>query len=201
MLIGYARISTSEQSLNLQIDALKKEGCNKIFSDIASGAKTERKGLNEALNFLRKGDTLLVWRLDRLGRTVKHLIDTLNWLEEQGIGFKSLHENIDTISPTGKLVTNIFMALAEFERNLIRERTKAGLEAARARGKSGGRPKLLSPAEADNLRKLLKQEIIPLQSYVNSSILAQQRFTSTLIMTHTVYHSRKIKLNQNNSCC
>lgn len=156
MLIGYARISTSEQSLNLQIDALKKEGCNKIFSDIASGAKTERKGLNEALNFLRKGDTLLVWRLDRLGRTVKHLIDTLNWLEEQGIGFKSLHENIDTISPTGKLVTNIFMALAEFERNLIRERTKAGLEAARARGKSGGRPKLLSPAEADNLRKLFE---------------------------------------------
>jgi DNA invertase Pin-like site-specific DNA recombinase len=144
MLIGYARVSTHEQTLALQQDALTKAGCNKIFTDTASGAKTERKGLDEALNYVRKGDTLVVWRLDRLGRSLPHLITTMTDLEERGIGFKSLTENIDTTTSGGKLIFHIFGALAEFERNLIRERTQAGLTAARARGRKGGRPKALT---------------------------------------------------------
>jgi DNA invertase Pin-like site-specific DNA recombinase len=144
MLIGYARVSTHEQTLNLQRDALAKAGCNKIFTDTASGARTERKGLEEALNYVRKGDTLIVWRLDRLGRSLPHLNTIMTDLEERGIGFKSLTENIDTTTSGGKLIFHIFGALAEFERNLIRERTQAGLVAARARGKRGGRPKALT---------------------------------------------------------
>jgi DNA invertase Pin-like site-specific DNA recombinase len=144
MLIGYARVSTHEQTLNLQQDALTKAGCTKIFTDIASGAKTERIGLDEALNYVRKGDILVVWRLNRLGRSLPHLITTMTHLEERGIGFKSLTENIDTTTSGGKLIFHIFGALAEFERNLIREWTQAGLIAARARGKKGGRPKVLT---------------------------------------------------------
>jgi DNA invertase Pin-like site-specific DNA recombinase len=144
MQIGYARVSTHDQTLNLQQDALTKSGCSKIFTDTASGAKTERKGLEEALTFLRPGDTLVVWRLDRLGRSLPHLITTMTGLEERGIGFKSLTENIDTTTSGGKLIFHIFGALAEFERNLIRERTTAGLTAARARGRNGGRPKVLT---------------------------------------------------------
>jgi DNA invertase Pin-like site-specific DNA recombinase len=144
MLIGYARVSTHEQTLNLQKDALQKAGCDKIFTDTASGAKAERIGLEDALNYVRKGDTLVVWRLDRLGRSLPHLITTMMDLEEQGIGFKSLTENIDTTTSGGKLIFHIFGALAEFERNLIRERTTAGLVAARARGRKGGRPKFLT---------------------------------------------------------
>jgi DNA invertase Pin-like site-specific DNA recombinase len=144
MLIGYARVSTHEQTLNLQRDALEKAGCNKLFTDTASGAKAERKGLDEALAYVRKGDTLVVWRLDRLGRSLPHLITTMTALEERGIGFKSLTENIDTTTSGGKLIFHIFGALAEFERNLIRERTTAGLSAARARGRKGGRPNALT---------------------------------------------------------
>jgi DNA invertase Pin-like site-specific DNA recombinase len=140
MLIGYARVSTHEQTLHLQQDALTKAGCTKIFTDTASGAKTERTGLAEALNYVRKGDILVVWCLDRLGRSLPHLISTTADLEERGIGFKSLTENIDTTTSGGKLIFHIFGALVEFERNLIRERTQAGLTAARARGKKGGRP-------------------------------------------------------------
>jgi len=143
MLIGYARVSTQDQTLNLQKDALQKAGCTRIFTDTASGAKAERKGLEEALSYLRAGDTLVVWRLDRLGRSLPHLIATMTALEERGIGFKSLTENIDTTTSGGKLIFHIFGALAEFERNLIRERTQAGLLAARARGRTGGRPKAL----------------------------------------------------------
>ena len=139
MLIGYARISTTEQNLDLQRDALKAAGCVKIIEDTASGGKVQRSGLDRALELLRQGDTLVVWRLDRLGRTLRHLIELITELEGQGIGFRSLQEAIDTTSPGGTLVFHIFGALAEFERNLIRERTKAGLEAARARGRRGGR--------------------------------------------------------------
>src|SRR5437763_16936353 len=141
MNIGYARVSTQDQTLNLQKDALKKLGCNKIFTDTASGAKAERKGLEEALEYVREGDTLVVWRLDRLGRSLKHLIETITELNNRKIGFKSIQENIDTTTSGGKLVFHIFGALAEFERDIIRERTNAGLEAARARGRLGGRPK------------------------------------------------------------
>jgi DNA invertase Pin-like site-specific DNA recombinase len=144
MFIGYARVSTHEQTLALQQDALQKAGCSKIFTDTVSGAKTERKGLEEALSYVRPGDSLVVWRLDRLGRSLPHLITTLTTLEERGIGFKSLTENIDTATSGGKLIFHIFGALAEFERNLIRERTTAGLVAARARGRTGGRPKALT---------------------------------------------------------
>jgi DNA invertase Pin-like site-specific DNA recombinase len=144
MLIGYARVSTHEQTLNLQRDALTKAGCTKIFTDTASGAKTERIGLEQALKYVRKGDTLVVWRLDRLGRSLPHLIATMTALEERGIGFKSLTENIDTTTSGGKLIFHIFGALAEFERNLIRERTLASLVAARERGRRGGRPKALT---------------------------------------------------------
>jgi DNA invertase Pin-like site-specific DNA recombinase len=147
MLIGYARVSTQEQTLNLQQDALQKVGCDRIFTDTASGSKAERKGLEQALNYVRKGDTLVVWRLDRLGRSLPHLIATMTDLEAQGIGFKSLTENIDTTTSGGKLIFHIFGALAEFERNLIRERTQAGLIAARKRGRMGGRPKALTPRQ------------------------------------------------------
>jgi DNA invertase Pin-like site-specific DNA recombinase len=157
MLIGYARVSTHEQTLNLQRDALEKAGCNKIFTDTASGAKTERIGLEEALNYVRKGDTLVVWRLDRLGRSLPHLITTLTALKERGIGFKSLTENIDTTTSGGKLIFHIFGALAEFERNLIRERTQAGLLAARARGRRGGRPKALAGKQLTIARDLYEK--------------------------------------------
>ena len=141
MLIGYARVSTTEQTLDLQRDALDKIGCTKIFTDTASGAKTERKGLEEALAYVRAGDTLVVWRLDRLGRSLQHLIETITSLNNRTIGFKSMQENIDTTTSGGKLIFHMFGALAEFERDIIRERTMAGLAAARARGRLGGRPK------------------------------------------------------------
>ena len=154
MLIGYARISTHDQTLALQKDALEKAGCEKIFTDTVSGTKAERKGLSEALSQLRSGDTLVVWRLDRLGRSLRHLIDTITKLADRGVGFKSLTENIDTTTSGGKLVFHIFGALAEFEREIIRERTTAGLDAARSRGKVGGRPKALSAKEVQMLRNM-----------------------------------------------
>jgi DNA invertase Pin-like site-specific DNA recombinase len=158
MLIGYARVSTQDQTLNLQKDALEKIGCNKIFTDTASGAKTERRGLNEALDYVREGDTLVVWRLDRLGRSFKHLIETISQLNTRKIGFKSLTENIDTTTSGGKLIFHIFGALAEFERNLIRERTNAGLQAARARGRKGGRPKSLIGKKAAIAQELYENK-------------------------------------------
>ncbi len=146
MNIGYARVSTGDQNLDLQLDALKAAGCEaeRIFTDRLSGGKDERPGLAEALRYVREGDTLVVWRLDRLGRSLAHLIQTTTGLEQRGVGFKSLQEGIDTTTSGGKLVFYIFGALAEFERSLIRERTNAGLKAARARGRNGGRTKALT---------------------------------------------------------
>ena len=141
MKIGYARISTQDQNFNLQIDALKNEGCEKIIRDTMSGAKEERDGLKELFKILRKGDTLIVWRLDRLGRSLKHLIEVVKELDDRNCFFKSITENIDTTSSGGKLIFYIFGALAEFERSIIRERTLAGLVSARSRGQVGGRPK------------------------------------------------------------
>ena len=154
MKVGYARVSTHDQSLSLQVDALERAGCEKICRDQVSGVKTERPGLQEALAYLRPGDSLVVWRLDRLGRSLRHLIDTVTLLEERGIGFQSLQESIDTTTSGGLLVFHIFGALAEFERNLIRERTQAGLQAARARGRKGGRPKSLEGKKVDLLHQL-----------------------------------------------
>jgi len=147
MKIGYGRVSTHDQNLDLQKDALEKAGCEKIFVDEISGTVAKREGLEKAKEILRKGDVLIVWRLDRLGRSIRDLIDWVTRLEEVGIGFKSLQESIDTTTSSGKLVFHIFAALAEFERNLIRERTNAGLAAARARGKLGGRKKSLNAKE------------------------------------------------------
>jgi DNA invertase Pin-like site-specific DNA recombinase len=140
MLIGYARVSTHEQTLALQQDALTKADCARVFTDTASGAKADRPGLEEALGFVRAGDTLVVWKLDRLGRSLPHLLETIAGLQGRGIGFKSLTEQIDTTTSGGKLIFHIFASLAEFERDILRERTNAGLKAARARGKKGGRP-------------------------------------------------------------
>ena len=145
MHIGYARVSTHEQHLELQQDALQRAGCTKILVDRISGTVAERPGLAQLEELLRPGDTLVVWRLDRLGRSIKDLIGWMHWLEQEGIGLQSLQEALDTTSPNGRLTFHIFAALAEFERRLIQERTQAGLSAARARGRLGGRPKALPP--------------------------------------------------------
>jgi DNA invertase Pin-like site-specific DNA recombinase len=154
MLIGYARVSTEDQNLDLQRDALETAGCEQIYTDRVSGTKARRPGLEQALSHLRAGDTLVVWRLDRLGRSLRHLIDTVTELQEKGIGFKSLTESIDTTTSGGRLVFDIFASLAEFEREIIRERTQAGLQAARARGRRGGRPKALTEKQAEMLNRL-----------------------------------------------
>lgn len=156
MLIGYARVSTQDQNLELQKDALEKSECGKIFTDIASGAKTERSGLEQALAYLREGDILVVWKLDRLGRSLKHLIEVISDLNKRNIGFQSLQEKIDTTTSGGKLIFHIFASLAEFERDIIRERTQAGLNAARARGRLGGRPKVMDEKKLSMAKTLLK---------------------------------------------
>lgn len=144
MKIGYARVSTKDQNLDLQIQQLQQEGCEKIFSDIVGGAKTDRPELDRLLQQVRAGDVIVIWKLDRLGRSLKHLIELVNELVDRNVGLKSLSDPIDTTNSQGRLVFNIFAALAEFERDLIVERTQAGLKAARARGRTGGRPKGLS---------------------------------------------------------
>ena len=151
MKIGYARVSTNDQHLRMQEDALKNAGCEQIFHDIASGVKAARPGLDDALKQLRKEDILIVWKLDRLGRSIQHLIQTIKELSDKDIGFKSLQENIDTTTSGGKLIFHIFSALAEFERDIIQERTKAGLKAARARGRMGGRPPSLNEKQVEKM--------------------------------------------------
>lgn len=160
MLIGYARVSTQDQKPELQLDALKAAGCEKVFVERASGAQRDRPELKAALDYMRSGDTLVVWKLDRLARSVKQLIETVEGLEDQQIGFRSLTEAIDTTTPGGKLVFHIFGALAEFERAIIRERTRAGLEAARARGRKGGRPPKLRAQDLKAARALLADRSI-----------------------------------------
>lgn len=158
MLIGYARVSTDDQNLNLQHDALKNAGCEKIFDDQITGSKIQRPGLDTILEFARTGDVIVVWRLDRLSRSLKDLIEVVALLDSKKIGLRSLHESIDTSSSSGKLIFHIFGALAEFERNLIRERTHAGLAAARSRGKMGGRPKKLNSEKAKLAQDLYYQK-------------------------------------------
>ncbi|MFB5561164.1 recombinase family protein [Bacillus cereus] len=156
MLIGYARVSTHDQNLDLQKDALIQAGCKRIFTDVVSGATSSRSGLDEALDYVREGDTLVVWKLDRLGRSLKHLIETINILNEEGIAFRSLQENMDTSTSGGKLIFHVFGALAEFEREMIQERTQAGLSAARARGRLGGRPKVMDTTQVSMAKSLMK---------------------------------------------
>ena len=154
MLIGYARVSTTEQNLDLQQDALAAAGCDKVFLDKISTRSDARPGLAEAKAFMRDGDTFVVWRLDRLGRSVSHLIREVQELDKKGVGFKSLQESFDTTTPGGKLIFHMFAALAEFERDLVRERTEAGLASARARGRMGGRPRALTPQKIAQARAL-----------------------------------------------
>jgi DNA invertase Pin-like site-specific DNA recombinase len=153
-LLGYARVSTTEQDASLQHDALKAAGCLKVFTDKASGSLDRRPQLDRLLDQLRPGDTIVVWRLDRLGRSLKHLIALIEDLAEKGVGFRSLTEGMDTTTSGGKLVFSIFGALAEFERSLIRERTMAGLAAARSRGRVGGRPPVMTPEKIKVARNL-----------------------------------------------
>lgn len=163
MLIGYSRVSTFDQNLDLQNDALIKAECEKIFSDNISGTIAKREGLEKLKEQLRKGDTLIVWRLDRLGRSLKDLIDWMTYLDTEGISFKSLQENIDTATSTGKLFFHIFGAFAEFERNLIVERTNAGLATARARGRLGGRPKTLDADEQKTIVELYNKRELSIE--------------------------------------
>jgi DNA invertase Pin-like site-specific DNA recombinase len=153
-LLGYARVSTSDQDASLQLDALNAAGCIKVFTDKASGSLDRRPQLDRLLDQLRPGDTVVVWRLDRLGRSLKNLIQLIEDMAEKGIGFRSLTEGMDTTTSGGKLIFSIFGALAEFERSLIRERTVAGLAAARARGRVGGRPPVMTPEKVTVARQL-----------------------------------------------
>jgi DNA invertase Pin-like site-specific DNA recombinase len=158
MKIGYARVSTEDQTLDLQLDALKQAGCERIYEEHASGKNTDRVELTQCLKTLRKGDTLVVWRLDRLGRSLGDLIRIVNDLETVGVEFESIHEKIDTSTPTGKFTFHLFGALSEFERGIIRDRTKSGLQSARARGRIGGRPQALTDKEKDMVRQLMSDK-------------------------------------------
>lgn len=163
MLVGYARVSTEDQHLELQHDALKKAGCKKQFDEKASSARSNRTGLAAALQFVREGDTLVVWKLDRLGRSVKGLIELTEDLQQRGVGFKSLTESIDTTTAQGRLFFHIMAAFAQMERDLIRERTRAGLEAARARGRKGGRRPVMTETKKEAAQQLLAAGKAPRQ--------------------------------------
>ena len=180
-LVGYARVSTDDQNLTLQTDALTRHGIGKsdIFMDKLSGAKCERPGLTKCLDALQSGDILVVWRLDRLGRSMRHLITLVEDLRERGVGFRSINEGaIDTTSASGELIFNIFSALAQFERRLIQERTKAGLAAARARGRNGGRPKI----SASDTKVLMAKKLH------NDMTLSIDDICTTLKMSHSTYY-------------
>lgn len=161
MRIGYARVSTDEQSLDLQLDALKKAGCKRVFTDKASAVKGDRPGLADALSHLRSADVLVVWKLDRLGRTVKGLVEFVAGLQEQGVQFRSLTDGIDTTTPAGRFFFHVMASLAQMERELLAERTRAGLDAARRRGRVGGRKRRMTPGKVESARKLLKGGMAP----------------------------------------
>ncbi|MGL5667329.1 MAG: recombinase family protein [Shewanella sp.] len=161
MMIGYARVSTQDQNLDLQIEALTRAGCQKIYEDKISGVRAERPGLTQTLEMLREGDTLVVWKLDRLGRSVKQLVDMVGELHKQGIQFKSLTDAIDTGTPAGRFFFHVMASLAEMERELIIERTRAGLDAARQLGRKGGRKPKMTSSKIESAKKLLASGIPP----------------------------------------
>jgi DNA invertase Pin-like site-specific DNA recombinase len=152
--IGYCRVSTDSQTHDLQVDALRSAGCERVFSDTASGSRTDRPGLASALEYVRAGDVLCVWRLDRLARSLKHLLEVVEVLESRGVGLCSLTESIDTSSPGGRLILQVFGAISQFERDLIRDRVQSGLAAARRRGRMGGRPRAVDASRARTIRAL-----------------------------------------------
>ncbi len=184
--IGYARVSTSDQDLNLQIDALENEGCDPdlIFTDKTSGAKSTRPGLDKCLDTLSSGDILIVWRLDRLGRSMSHLINLIESLIEKGIGFKSIQDGaIDTTTASGELMFNIFSALSQFERRLIQERTNAGLAAARARGRNGGRPKIgINNPKVQMAKQMHQNNSLSIESICESLSISRATFYRYLAM-------------------
>jgi DNA invertase Pin-like site-specific DNA recombinase len=174
-LIGYARVSTASQDLALQRDALERAGCDRIYDDTGSGSVRHRPELDACLDYLRAGDTLVVWRLDRLGRSLRHLIETIGDLEQREVGFRSLTEGLDTTTAAGRLTLHIFAALAEFERALVLERTRAGLEAARARGRLGGRPTMMSAEKLAAARALRESGELTMEEI--ASLLGVSRAT------------------------
>ena len=161
MLIGYARVSTQEQNLDLQLDALTKAGCEKVFDDKISGSRTERPGLSKLLEMLREGDTLVVWKLDRLGRSVKSLVDLVGELHKKGVQFRSLTDSIDTGTSSGRFFFHVMASLAEMERELTVERTRAGLEVARQLGRTGGRKRQMTDSKIESAKKLLENGVPP----------------------------------------
>ena len=161
MLVGYARVSTQDQNLDLQLSALKKIGCKKFYTDKMSGTRANRPGLQLTLEVIRKGDTLVVWKLDRLGRTVKGLVDLVNKLHQIGVHFKSITDNVDTSTPSGRFFFHIMASLAQMERELVAERTKAGLAAAKAQGRIGGRKRKMTKSKIKSAKKLLASGILP----------------------------------------
>ena len=170
VLIGYARVSTQDQNLDLQTEALTKAGCKRIFNDKISGSRAERPGLTKALEMLREGDTLIVWKLDRLGRSVKNLVDLVGELHKQGIQFKSLTDAIDTGTPSGRFFFHVMASLVEMERELTVERTRAGLEVARQLGRKGGRKRQMTDSKIESAKKLLASGIPPRDVATNLGI-------------------------------
>lgn len=161
MLIGYARVSTQVQNLELQLDALTKAGCQKVFEDTISGSRADRPGLGKALDMLREGDTLVVWKLDRLGRSVKQLVELVSALYKQNVQFKSLTDSIDTGTPSGRFFFHVMASLAEMERDLIVERTRAGLDVAKQLGRKGGRKPKMTDSKIESAKKLLASGVPP----------------------------------------
>lgn len=199
MKIGYARVSTRDQHLELQIDALEKDGCKRIYTEVMSGTKSERPKLQELLGNLRPGDVVVVWKLDRLGRSLKHLVELINQFIQQDIGLRSLNDHIDTTTPQGRLIFNIFASLAEFERDLIQERTNAGLAAARARGRLGGKPKGLSK-EAESIacaaEILYKEGKLSVNQIIKQLGIAKATFYNYLRRRNVSISSYNKKANQ-----
>ncbi|MBN9232048.1 MAG: resolvase [Legionella sp. 40-6] len=199
MIIGYARVSTSSQNLDLQIDALKKEGCQKIYQDQISGSLLKRPALEKLLNDLRKDDVVVIWKLDRLGRSFADLVNLVNSFIEKGVGLRSLNDHIDTTTAHGRLIFNIFGSLAEFERELIKERTIAGLEAARARGKKGGRPPGLSKAalgKAHSAELLYKEGILSVSEICEQLNLSRATFYKYLKIRHVSISTERYRVKE-----
>ncbi len=195
MRIGYARVSTAEQSYGLQLDALRAEGCEKIFKEKVSGSKSERKELAKMLDHVRAGDEIIIWKLDRLGRSLPHLVSLVKELNEKGIGLKSLNDPIDTSSSQGRLIFNIFASLAEFERELIRERTIAGLKAARARGRTGGRKPGLSE---DKEKTAMAAELLYKEGFLSISEICSKLSISKPTL-YKYLRLRKVKIGSTDS--
>ena len=190
-LLGYARVSTLEQNADLQADALTAAGCWRVFTDHVSGAKAERPALDRVLEQLRDGDTLVVWRLDRLGRSLRHLIDVVADLSARGVGFRSVTESIDTTTSGGRLVFHVFGALAEFERDLIRERTLAGLQAARRRGRAGGRPALMTKDKTTTAQRMYDQQELTVEQIARALGVSRSTIYRALNRTGSIAGRRE----------